>query len=67
MEQSSAPVGLTLEKPFEGRGGAVEWAGSLTTALGILILIIIGLLAYGIDRLLFFFQRGLFPYRAVED
>ena len=33
----------------------------------ILILIIIGLLAYGIDRLLFFFQRGLFPYRAVED
>jgi NitT/TauT family transport system permease protein len=33
----------------------------------ILILIIIGLLAYGIDRLLFFFQRGLFPYRAVEE
>jgi ABC-type nitrate/sulfonate/bicarbonate transport system permease component len=33
----------------------------------ILILIIIGLLAYGIDRLLFFFQRGLFPYRVVED
>src|SRR5436309_1809006 len=33
----------------------------------ILILLIIGLLAYGIDRLLFFFQRGLFPYRAVED
>ena len=33
----------------------------------ILILIIIGLLAYGIDRLLFWFQRGLFPYRAVED
>jgi NitT/TauT family transport system permease protein len=32
----------------------------------ILILIIIGLLAYGIDRLLFWFQRGLFPYRAVE-
>src|SRR5918911_4097508 len=32
----------------------------------ILILIIIGLLAYGIDRLLFFFQRGLFPYR-VQD
>ena len=27
----------------------------------ILILIIIGLLAYGIDRLLFWFQRGLFP------
>ncbi|PYV85093.1 MAG: hypothetical protein DMG05_23420 [Acidobacteria bacterium] len=41
MEQSSAPIGLTLEKPFEGRGGAVEWAGSLTTALGVLILIII--------------------------
>jgi ABC-type nitrate/sulfonate/bicarbonate transport system permease component len=33
----------------------------------ILILIIIGLLAYGIDRLLYFFQRGLFPYRVVED
>src|SRR6266550_2034054 len=33
----------------------------------ILILIIIGLLAFGIDRLLFWFQRGLFPYRAVQD
>ena len=33
----------------------------------ILILIIIGLLAFGIDRLLFWFQRGLFPYRAVEE
>ena len=33
----------------------------------ILILMIIGLLAYGIDRLLFWFQRGLFPYRLVED
>ena len=33
----------------------------------ILILIIIGLLAYGIDRVLFFFQRGLFPFRAVEE
>jgi NitT/TauT family transport system permease protein len=33
----------------------------------ILILIIIGLLAYGIDRVLYWFQRGLFPYRAVED
>jgi NitT/TauT family transport system permease protein len=33
----------------------------------ILILLIIGLLAYGIDRLLFWFQRGLFPYRAIED
>ena len=32
----------------------------------ILILIIIGLLAYGIDRLLFFFQRGLFPHRALQ-
>ena len=29
-----------------------------------LILIVIGLLAYGIDRLLVFFQRGLFPYRS---
>jgi NitT/TauT family transport system permease protein len=33
----------------------------------ILILIIIGLLAYGIDRLLFWFERGLFPYRQIED
>ena len=33
----------------------------------ILILLIIGLLAYGIDRLLFWFQRGLFPHRAVEE
>ena len=33
----------------------------------ILILMIIGLLAYGIDRVLFFFQRGLFPYRVIED
>jgi ABC-type nitrate/sulfonate/bicarbonate transport system permease component len=32
----------------------------------ILILLIIGLLAYGIDRLLFFFQRGLFPHRIVQ-
>ncbi len=46
MEQSSASVELTLEKPFEGRGGAVEWAGSLTTALGILILIIIIVTAF---------------------
>jgi ABC-type nitrate/sulfonate/bicarbonate transport system permease component len=33
----------------------------------ILILIIIGLLAYGIDRLLFWFQRGLFPHRVVHE
>jgi ABC-type nitrate/sulfonate/bicarbonate transport system permease component len=33
----------------------------------ILILIIIGLLAYGIDRVLFWFQRGLFPHRTVEE
>lgn len=33
----------------------------------ILILIIIGLLAYGIDRALFWFQRGLFPYRTIES
>jgi ABC-type nitrate/sulfonate/bicarbonate transport system permease component len=33
----------------------------------ILILIIIGLLAYGIDRLLFWFQRGLFPHRVAEE
>src|ERR1700730_8631790 len=33
----------------------------------ILILIVIGLLAFGIDRLLFWFQRGLFPYRVIEE
>jgi len=33
----------------------------------ILILIIVSLLAYGIDRLLLWFQRGLFPYRTVES
>ena len=33
----------------------------------ILILVVIGLLAYGIDRLLFWFQRGLFPYRAERE
>lgn len=33
----------------------------------ILILLIIGLLAYGIDRVLFWFQRGLFPHRVIEE
>ena len=33
----------------------------------ILILIIIGLLAYAIDRVLYWFQRGLFPHRAVQE
>src|SRR5262249_13885069 len=33
----------------------------------ILVLLIIGLLAYGIDRVLYWLQRGLFPYRASED
>ena len=33
----------------------------------IAILIIFGLLAWGIDRLLFLFQRGLFPHRRFED
>jgi NitT/TauT family transport system permease protein len=33
----------------------------------ILILIIIGLVAFGIDRFLFWLQRGLFPYRVTED
>ena len=32
----------------------------------ILILMIIGTLAYGIDRFLFFIQRGLFPHRPVR-
>jgi NitT/TauT family transport system permease protein len=31
------------------------------------ILIVIGLLAYGIDRLLYWFQRGLFPHRTDDD
>ena len=31
------------------------------------ILILIGLLAYGIDRLLIWFQRGLFPYRTEAE
>jgi ABC-type nitrate/sulfonate/bicarbonate transport system permease component len=31
------------------------------------ILILIGLLAYGIDRLLLWFQRGLFPYRVIDE
>lgn len=33
----------------------------------ILILIIIGALAYGIDRLLHWVQRGMFPYRQATD
>jgi NitT/TauT family transport system permease protein len=33
----------------------------------ILILLIIGALAYGIDRMLFWFQRGLFPHRPAQD
>jgi ABC-type nitrate/sulfonate/bicarbonate transport system permease component len=32
-----------------------------------LILLIIGLLAFSIDRLLLWFQRGIFPYQAEED
>jgi len=31
------------------------------------ILIVIGLMAYGIDRLLYWFQRGLFPYRTASE
>ena len=31
------------------------------------ILILIGLLAYGIDRVLFWFQKGLFPYRSASE
>ena len=33
----------------------------------ILILLIIGLLAFGIDRGLFWLRRGLFPYRVVDE
>ncbi|MGH9330187.1 MAG: ABC transporter permease [Vicinamibacterales bacterium] len=33
----------------------------------ILILLIIGTLAYGIDRILFWFRRGLFPHRTVPE
>jgi NitT/TauT family transport system permease protein len=32
----------------------------------ILILVVIGALAFGIDRLLHWFQKGLFPYRTAE-
>lgn len=32
-----------------------------------LILIVIGVLAYSIDRVLLWFQRGLFPYREVKE
>lgn len=33
----------------------------------ILILLVIGSLAYLIDRILYWFQRGLFPYRAAQE
>ncbi len=33
----------------------------------ILILVVIGALAWGIDRMLYWFQRGLFPYRAATE
>ena len=33
----------------------------------ILILIVIGLLAFAIDRMLYVFQRGLFPYRPADE
>jgi ABC-type nitrate/sulfonate/bicarbonate transport system permease component len=33
----------------------------------ILILVIIGLIAFGIDRFLLFIQRGLFPHRTEAD
>src|SRR5262245_9419906 len=33
----------------------------------IAILIIIGFLAWGIDRVLYWFQRGLLPYRVIEE
>jgi NitT/TauT family transport system permease protein len=33
----------------------------------ILILMVIGLLAFAIDRMLYFFQRGLFPYRPADE
>jgi ABC-type nitrate/sulfonate/bicarbonate transport system permease component len=32
-----------------------------------MILIVIGLVAYGIDRVLFLFQRGFFPYRSNKE
>jgi NitT/TauT family transport system permease protein len=33
----------------------------------LLILMVIGLLAFAIDRMLYFFQRGLFPYRPADE
>jgi ABC-type nitrate/sulfonate/bicarbonate transport system permease component len=58
-ELINAPHGLGYRLMASQRRGLSEHI--------ILILIIIGLLAYGIDRMLFWFQRGLFPHRVVED
>lgn len=58
-ELINAPYGLGYLLMSSQRRGLSEHI--------ILILIIIGLLAYGIDRLLYFFERGLFPHRATEE
>ena len=43
----------------------MDWRRS---AIGIgIALQIIGLLAYGIDRLLYWFQLGLFPHRSDDE
>ena len=47
------------EKGYRGHSGFFRVL--FTTVASVLL--IIGLLAFGIDRLLFWFQRGLFPYR----
>ncbi|OGQ86173.1 MAG: hypothetical protein A2289_01880 [Deltaproteobacteria bacterium RIFOXYA12_FULL_58_15] len=61
---------IMLVELFDAKAG-LGYLISVSQRLGprahiYLILIIIGILAYGIDRLLAFFQRGLFPYRSEE-
>jgi ABC-type nitrate/sulfonate/bicarbonate transport system permease component len=58
-ELINAPFGLGYLLMTSQRRGLSEHI--------ILILMIIGLLAFAIDRMLYFFQRGLFPYRAADE
>ena len=40
-QTSQETAEIILEKPFVGRGSAVDWATSITTSIGILILVIV--------------------------